>query len=75
MQSLNKKERKLMELQITQTRHPKSVADGRSVPITKPAFARDTGKKGHNSVKILQMTSLFKLDLYFMMIYPSVNFE
>ena len=27
MQSLNKKEWKLLELQITQTRHPKSVAD------------------------------------------------
>ena len=29
-QSLNIKERKLLELQITQTRHPKSVADRRT---------------------------------------------
>ena len=28
MQMLNNKERKLLELQITQTRHPKSVVDG-----------------------------------------------
>ena len=31
--------------------------------------------KDHNSVKILWMTSKFTLDLYFMMLYPSVNFE
>ena len=31
MQSLNKKKWKLLELQITQTRHPKSVADGRTL--------------------------------------------
>ena len=40
-------ERKLFELQITQTRHPKSVADGRtdgrtSGPTTRPAFAKAT---------------------------------
>ena len=28
MQSLNKKERKILELQITKTSYPKSVADG-----------------------------------------------
>ena len=42
MQSLNKKERKLLELQITQTRHPKSVADRRtggwSGPTTRPVL-------------------------------------
>ena len=32
-------------------------------------------KKGHKSVKNLQMISKFKLDLYLMMLYPSVNFE
>ena len=53
MQSLNKKEWKLLELQITQTRHPKSVADrrtdgqtdGRSGPTTRPAFAKATQVK------------------------------
>ena len=30
-------------------------------------------KKGHNSVKKLQMTFKFELDLYFMMFYPSVK--
>ena len=47
MQSLNKKERKLSGLQITQIRHPKSVADGqtderadgRSEDTSRPAFA------------------------------------
>ena len=38
-----------MELQITQTRHPKSVwdgwTDGRSRPITRPAFAKATQVK------------------------------
>ena len=63
MQSLNEKERKLLELQITQTRHPKSVADrrtdrrtdertngrtdGRSGPTTRPAFAKATQVKRH----------------------------
>ena len=50
MQSLNEKEWKLLELQITQTRHPKSVADRqtdgptdrRSGPTTRPAFAKGT---------------------------------
>ena len=32
-------------------------------------------KKGHNSVNIWRMISKFELDLYFMMLYPSVNFE
>ena len=49
-QSLNIKERKLFELQITQTRHPKSVVDSRtdrwtdrpSGPTTRPAFAKAT---------------------------------
>ena len=44
MQSLNKKEWKLLQLQITQTRHPKSVVggqtDGWSGPITRPAYAK-----------------------------------
>ena len=56
-QSLNIKELKLFELQITQTRHPKSVADrltdrltdgqtdGRSGPTTRPAFAKATQVK------------------------------
>ena len=47
MQSLSKKEWKLLGLQITQIRHPKSVAggqtderaDGRSGHTTRPAFA------------------------------------
>ena len=30
-------------------------------------------KKGNNSVKSLQVTSKFELDLYFMMLQPSVN--
>ena len=40
MQSLNKKERKLLELQITQTRHPKSVAARRSGPPTRHAVLK-----------------------------------
>ena len=32
-------------------------------------------QKGHNSLKNLQMTSKFKLSLYFIMPYPSVKFE
>ena len=32
-------------------------------------------QKGHYSVKRLQITSKFELDLYFMMIYPSLKFE
>ena len=32
-------------------------------------------KKGHKSVKILRMTFKFELDMYFMMLYPSVNIE
>ena len=40
---------KTLELQITQTRHPKSVADGQSGPITRTAFAKAT------QVKILMM--------------------
>ena len=44
MQSLNKKKWKLLELQITQTRHPKSVADGQtdgqSGSFTIHAFAK-----------------------------------
>ena len=41
----------------------------------KPKFSQKLSKKGHNSVKILQMISKFKLDLYFIMFYPSVNFD
>ena len=48
-QILNIKELKLFELQITQPRHPKSVADrqtdGRSGPTTRPAFAKATQVK------------------------------
>ena len=36
---------------------------------------KQTAKKGHNSVKILQMTPKFQLDLYFTMIHPSVNYK
>ena len=32
-------------------------------------------EKDHNSVKILKMISKFKLDMYFTMLYPSVNFD
>ena len=43
MPSLNKKEQKLLESQITQTRHPKVLqTDGRSGPITRPAFSKVT---------------------------------
>ena len=49
MQRFNKKELKLLELQITQTRHPKSAADermdGRSGPIARPVFAKATQVK------------------------------
>ena len=45
MQSLNKKEWKLLELQITQTRHHKSVADGQSGPTSSTAFAKATQVK------------------------------
>ena len=37
--------------------------------------AKPKSKKDHNSVKILSMISQFKLDLYLIMIYTSVNFE
>ena len=41
MQSLNKKEWNFLELQITQTRHPKSDADRRTEwTITRPGFAK-----------------------------------
>ena len=32
-------------------------------------------KKGHNSVKTLQITSKFKFDLYIVMVYPSVKLD
>ena len=32
-------------------------------------------KKGHNLAKILRMISNIELDLYFIMIYPSANFQ
>ena len=32
-------------------------------------------KRGHNWVKILRFTPFFKLDLYLMMLYPSVKLE
>ena len=38
-------------------------------------FFRNLSKKGHNSVNILRMTPKSELDLYFMMLYLSVNFE
>ena len=41
----------------------------------KPQFSQNRRKKSHYSVKILQMTSLFELDLYSMMLYPFLNFE
>ena len=37
--------------------------------------AKPNSKKGHNSVKFLQMICKFVLDLYLTMLYPSVNFE
>ena len=46
MQSLNKKEQKLFELQITQIRHPKVLwTDGQGGSITLPAFAKATQVK------------------------------
>ena len=50
MQSLNIKEWKLLELQITQTRHPKSVAAKRTDEVdplvTRPAFSQgDAGAR------------------------------
>ena len=46
-QSLNTKEWKLLEVQITQTRHPKcwGQTDGRSWLTTRPAFAKATQVK------------------------------
>ena len=42
----------------------------------KPQFSQNLSKKkGHNSAKILQITSTFKFDMYLLMIYPSVKFE
>ena len=42
----------------------------------KPQFIQKSkSKKSHNSGKMLRMTSKFKLDLYLMMLYPSVNVE
>ena len=32
-------------------------------------------KKGHNSAKILWMSTIIELDLYSTMIYPSANFQ
>ena len=67
LQSLNIKEWKLLELKITQTRHPKSDADGQtegrmdggSWPITRPALAKvtqeiiSTGKRAIEHTKRL----------------------
>ena len=66
IQSLNIKEWKLFELQITQTKHPQNVAEGQtdgerdvlmegqSGPITRPAFLQgDTGKNHSFSVVYL----------------------
>ena len=39
-QCFNKKKLRLLELQIKQTRHPKSVTNRRSGPITRPSFAK-----------------------------------
>ena len=41
----------------------------------KPQIDKPKSKKGHNSIKSFRMTSEFELDLYFMMLYPSVKFE
>ena len=52
---------------------------GENVDIWKDGRQSDwytiLAKKGHNSVKILWMTSKLELDLYLMLFYPSVNFE
>ena len=45
MQSLNKDERQILELQITQTRHPKSVADGRTEWTNYYLFSLETQVK------------------------------
>ena len=38
-------------------------------------LAKNPGKKDHNSVKILQITPLFELDLYLMMLDSSVKLK
>ena len=42
MLRLYKKQGQLLELLITQTRHPKSVADGRRESTSRPAYAKVT---------------------------------
>ena len=39
------------------------------------ALAKPKSKKGHNSVKSMQMISEFEPNLYFMILCPSVKFE
>ena len=59
MQNLNLKKWKLLELQITQTRHPKSVADkqmdGQSRPTSRPAFtkAKQVNKEIYESKNVV----------------------
>ena len=49
MQSLNNKEWILLDLQITQTRHPLSISDGKNVLVQHPSEMR---KKLRNVHKI-----------------------
>ena len=59
MQSLMIKERVLLELQIAQTRHPKSVAEVRRGPTTRPAFCQDDAGKTFNIYSNKKETSDF----------------
>ena len=42
---------------------------------TKKKQKKTKSKKGHNLTKILQTITNIELDLYFIMIYPSANFQ
>ena len=73
MQSMNKKEWKLLELQITQTRHPKVLqADrqtdvetgGQSRPITRPAKAMQIKRKNSSKKYILLFVKIREISDY-----------
>ena len=61
MQSLNKKERKLSDLQITQTRSPLSILDGSSTPFKNEN--KTTLKCAQNTVHISNMLTIIMQSL------------
>ena len=68
---------KLLELQITQTRHPKSVVDGQSGPTTRPAFAKVTHVKAIPSQLLHFVQACYSLDndQCFMSLFKTVSWS